>query len=159
MTPLHATPHHAAAMALVHAAAFPPGDRWGPEAIALQLGLPGAFGFLLPVAEGGGFILARVAADEAEVLTLAVAPNTQGRGRGHKLLTAAMDHARSHGAASMFLEVSPGNAAALALYNSAGFVPVGRRPRYYPGGGDALVLRRPLSPGAAAAGASRPPGG
>jgi len=163
MTLQRATPAHAAAMALIHAAAFLPAERWGPDAMALQLSLPGAYGFIcllpLPKGEGaGGFILARVAADEAEVLTLAVTPSSQSRGLGRRLLQAALDHARTHGAASMFLEVSPANVPALALYARAGFAPVGRRPRYYPGGGDALVLRRAISPGAAAAGASRPPG-
>ena len=201
MTLQRAIPAHAAVMALIHAAAFPPAERWGPDAMALQLSLPGAYGFIclpplppgedrgegsgkrrsfphvnsaartrqcpsrlpppspLPEEEGaasnGGLILARVAADEAEILTLAVTPQARGRGLGRRLLQTALDHARTQGAASMFLEVSPANAPALALYARAGFAPVGRRPRYYPGGGDALVLRRPLSPGAAAAGASR----
>jgi len=92
------------------------------------------------------------------VLTLAVTFQAQGRGLGRRLLHAALDHARTRCATFMFLEVSPANLPALALYARAGFAPVGRRPRYYPGGGDALVLRRPLSPGAAAAGASRPAG-
>ncbi len=201
MTLQRATPVHVVAMALIHAASFPPAERWGPDAMALQLSLPGTYGFIcllplppgegrgegsgkhrptlqansaartrqrssrlphpdpLPEGEGGGgLILARVAADEAEILTLAVAPPAQNHGLGRCLLQAALDHAQTHGASSMFLEVSPANAPALALYARAGFAPVGRRPRYYPGGGDALVLRRALSPGAAAAGASRPPG-
>jgi ribosomal-protein-alanine N-acetyltransferase len=52
----------------------------------------------------------------------------------------------------MFLEVAPGNAAARALYASAGYAEVGRRPRYYPDGSDALLLARALSPAAATAG-------
>ena len=194
-----ATPHHAEAMAMIHAAAFPPRERWGPDAIALQLALPGAYGVLLllppsrdanrgeggrkdagppgqsgcePGDEGafpparssprsereGGFVLARVAADESELLTLAVTPAAQNRGCGGRLLRAAMGGAAAQGAGAMFLEVSPGNAPALAIYARAGFATVGRRLRYYPGGGAALVLRCPLSPGAGAAGASRPPG-
>jgi ribosomal-protein-alanine N-acetyltransferase len=41
----------------------------------------------------------------------------------------------------MFLEVAADNAAALEFYAQAGFVEVGRRPRYYANGADALVLR------------------
>ena len=195
-----ATPHHARAMALIHAGAFPPGERWGVDAMALQLAMPGAYGWIFfPLSlreragvreaasaspgfegscqpdgtvhaasltpalsrrergkEAGGLVLARVVADEAEILTLAVDPRLRRQGGGRLLLRAAMDSARQRGAVAMFLEAAPSNAAALALYGSAGFVQVGRRPRYYPGGGDALVLRGPLTPGAAAAGACRP---
>lgn len=201
MTLVAATPHHAAAMALIHARAFPPGERWGADAMALQLAMPGAYGWVLlrervgvrgPSLPGdgtatlsdqgsravgaalqasltpalvwrereeevGGFVLARVVADETEILTLAVDPLVQRQGAGRSLLQAAMDDARQRGAAAMFLEAAPSNAAALALYGSAGFVQVGRRPRYYPGGGDALVLRGLLTPGAAAEAACRPP--
>lgn len=136
-----ATPFHAAAMAAVHAAAFPRGQRWGADAIGLQLALPGAFGF---VAEGG-FVLARAAADEAEILTLAVLPARRRAGLGRALVRRAMQDAAGRGAASLFLEVSEANEPARALYASLGFDAVGRRARYYPGGVDALVLRRGLT--------------
>lgn len=133
---------HAAAMASIHRMAFPPRETWGADAIALQLALPGVFGWLDP---HGGMILARVAADEAEVLTLAVIPKVRRQGIGTRLLDAAMRLARSRGARTAFLEVSVSNAAAVAVYSRAGFTPVGRRLRYYADGSDALVLRRPLS--------------
>lgn len=139
MIPAH--PLHAAALAAIHGAAFPPGERWGADAMALQLALPGAFGWLDPA---GGLVLARVAADEAEVLTLAVLPGLRGRGVGRALLGRAMATASGQGALAMFLEVGEDNAPARALYAAAGFAEVGRRPRYYPGGGDALLLRRDL---------------
>ena len=145
---------HAGAMALLHGLAFPPGERWGPDAFALHLALPGVFGF---VAAAGGTVLARVAADEAEVLTVAVAPEAQGRGLGRALLEHAAHEAARRGAASMVLEVSVANVAALALYRGAGFTTVGRRPRYYPGGADALIQRRAIMPYAAEAVPSRPP--
>ena len=66
-----ATPAHAAAMAAIHATSYPPRERWGADAMELQLGLPGAFGLIDPE---GGLILARQVADEAEILTLAVTP-------------------------------------------------------------------------------------
>ncbi len=140
-----ATEAHAPALAAIHARSFPPGEVWGKDAIAIQVSLPGAFG--LADAHGGGMVLARVAADEAEILTLATVPEARRQGVGRALLAAAMAEAAARGATSVVLEVAVGNAAALALYDRAGFVPVGRRVRYYPGGGDALVLRAPLSPG------------
>ncbi len=136
-----AAPADAPALAALHAAAFPSAEAWGPDALRLMLEMPGAFGLHAP---GQGFALARVAADEAEVLTLAVAPALRRRGLGGALLATAMAGAVARGAAAMFLEVSAGNAAARALYAGAGFIEVGRRRRYYPDGADALVLRRGL---------------
>jgi ribosomal-protein-alanine N-acetyltransferase len=75
-----------------------------------------------------------------------VAPAARRRGLGTRLLDAAMALATAHGARVAFLEVSIGNAAARTLYARAGFIPTGRRPRYYADGTDALVLRRRLAP-------------
>ena len=90
-------------------------------------------------------ILARVAADEAEILTLAVDPGQRRRGLGSALLRAAMDRAAGLGAMSMFLEVAVTNHAARALYAAHGFIEAGLRRRYYSDGTDALVLRSTLS--------------
>jgi [ribosomal protein S18]-alanine N-acetyltransferase len=135
---------HAAAMAAIHRLAFPPNAAWGADAFALQLVLPGVFGW---VDQRGGMILTRIAADEMEVLTLAVAPETRRQGIGARLLGAAMAQACRQGARIAFLEVSVGNIAARALYDRAGFSPAGRRPRYYADGTDALVLRCAVVPG------------
>ena len=137
-----AGPAFAACMAAVHASAFPPREQWSAPAMALQLSAPGAFGFVAPA---GGLVLARTAADEAEILTLAVAPDARGRGLGRVLLLRAMAEAASRGGASIVLEVAAPNAAAQALYAATGFRCVGRRPRYYPCGTDALILRAPLT--------------
>ncbi len=145
-----AAPVHAMMLAIIHASAFPEDEAWGPDAIALSLELPGAFGLLRA---GAGMILARVVAGEAEVLTLAVAEPARRRGVGAALLHAAMTEAAARGAAAMFLEVSTRNAAARTLYARAGFNEVGRRAGYYADGSDALVLRAALSsPDAAAIG-------
>ena len=138
-----AGPAHAAALAAIHHAAFPPGERWGPDAMALQLQLPGVFALLDPA---GGMILARIAADEAEILTLAVHPERRRHGLARALLHAAATQAASHGAAALFLEVALRNTAAHALYASAGFTEIARRRRYYADGDDALVMRLALSP-------------
>ncbi len=132
----------AGALAALHAAAFPPAEAWGRDAIALMLALPGTFGLHRP---GEGFVLARVAAEEAEILTLAVAPGVRRRGTGAALLAAALAQATARGAQEMFLEVSEANGPARALYARAGFTEAGRRRRYYPDGSDALVLRRALA--------------
>jgi ribosomal-protein-alanine N-acetyltransferase len=136
-----ATAAEAPALAALHAAAFPPAERWGADAIRLMLELPGGFGLRI---EGAGFVLARVAADEAEILTLAVAPEARRRGHAGALLAGAMAAAAAHGAVTMFLEVSEHNLAARALYAMAGFAEAGRRRRYYADGADALVLRSSL---------------
>ena len=133
-----ATPLHAAVLASIHQAALPQGESWGEDAIWLQLGLPGGFGLLDP---RGGMLLGRVAADEAEILTLAVRPQVRRQGLAAALLAAALGEARARGARAMFLEVATGNAAARTLYARAGFTEVGRRVRYYADGSDALVLR------------------
>jgi ribosomal-protein-alanine N-acetyltransferase len=138
-----ATPADAPALAALHHAALPEGERWGPDAIRLMLEMPGAYGLHIP---GEGFVLARVAADEAEILTIAVAPQARRQGTGGALLAAAMAQAAARGAAAMFLEVAERNGAARALYAAAGFAAAGRRRRYYPDGADALVLRRSLTP-------------
>ena len=138
---LSATVLHAAALAAIHAASFPPAEQWGADAMALQLGLPGAFGLYHL---GGGMVLARAVADEAEILTIAVMPERRRGGLGAGLLRAAMAGAAARGAHGMFLEVAVTNLAARGLYERHGFVKVGERPRYYPGGGDALVLRAAL---------------
>ena len=107
-----------------------------------EVALPGAFGLWR---EAAGLVLARMAADEAEILTFGVAPNARRRGHGAALLRGAVDGARARGAGAMFLEVAAGNAPALALYAREGFAEVGRRRRYYSDGADALVLRRDLA--------------
>jgi [ribosomal protein S18]-alanine N-acetyltransferase len=140
--PETATLAHAAILAAVHATAFPPRERWGVDAISLQLALPGVVGILHP---RGGMLLARVIGDEAEILTLAVEPRVRRQGVATALLTKALAEARGRGARSVLLEVSVSNAAARALYGRAGFVEVGRRQRYYADGADALILRAELS--------------
>ena len=136
-------------MAAVHALAMPAAESWSEAAIAAQLALPGTFGLADPA---GGMLLARVAADEAEILALAVAPAARRQGCGAALLAAAEARAAALGARVMHLEVAEHNHAARALYGRAGYGAAGRRRAYYRDGGDALLLSKPLSPGAAAAG-------
>ena len=125
-------------LAALHASAFP--TPWDAEAFADLLGQASVF------AETGddGFILIRVVADEAEILTLAVRPEARRRGVGGRLVDTAAARAAGLGAGRLFLEVAEDNRPARALYAAAGFVEAGRRRGYYPtaagGRTDALIL-------------------
>ena len=98
--------------------------------------------------ETAGFILCRVAADEAEVLTLAVAPPVRRRGVAGALLDRGMAVALAAGARAVFLEVATDNPGAEALYRGRGFAEVGRRPAYFSRAGGAvaaLIMRLDLN--------------
>jgi [ribosomal protein S18]-alanine N-acetyltransferase len=135
------------ALATLHARAFRTPPPWTAAAFAGILADPLAF---LLVEGDAGFLLGRAVAGEAELLTIAVAPDARRRGLGRKLVTRFLYQARLRGATSAFLEVSAENAPAIALYESAGFTRSGLRRGYYhtPEGSriDALVMARALSP-------------
>ena len=121
-------------------AAFDPrwGEAWSHRQVADLLTLPSTHYRLVdrdggPLTDGGapaGFILTRHAADQEELLLVAVRPECRGRGIGRRLLELFKNDARLRGAAHVFLEMRHNNPAA-ALYRTAGFVPLGRRPDYY----------------------------
>lgn len=79
----------------------------------------------------GGFVLARLAADEAEILTIAVAPKHRRSGLGWRLMGAVLRRLRAEGVQSLFLEVDEGNDAAISLYGKLGFSKVAERAAYY----------------------------
>lgn len=83
-------------------------------------------------------------ADELHLLNLAVHPARRGRGLARRLLAKALEGTAGQNPTCMFLEVRPSNTPARGLYQSLGFHEVGRRPRYYPDGEDALLLRLDL---------------
>ncbi|MFZ5657603.1 MAG: ribosomal protein S18-alanine N-acetyltransferase [Pseudomonadota bacterium] len=94
-----------------------------------------------------GYFLMSLAAGEAHVLNIAVAPEHQGRGHGRRMLRSLVHLARARGAQRIFLEVRPSNTGAIALYHEEGFNEIGRRPRYYPardGREDAIVMAMEL---------------
>lgn len=96
-----------------------------------------------------GYGVASVAAGEAHVLNLCVAPEYQGQGHGRHLLRALVRIVRGLDAQRLYLEVRPSNPPAIALYHDEGFNEIGRRPRYYPaheGREDAIVMARELLP-------------
>lgn len=127
------------------------GERaWARQEIAELLAVHGVKGFMLGAGDDAvGFALMRMAADEAELLTIAVAPAHWRRGIGRTLLDAIVGASRASGARALFLEVAADNGAARALYDQAGFGVVGRRQGYYRRAAgppaDAIVMRLALS--------------
>jgi [ribosomal protein S18]-alanine N-acetyltransferase len=95
-----------------------------------------------------GFVLARLAGGEAEILTLAVARSHRREGLGWRLMDAVLRELHGQRAEKLFLEVDETNAGAIALYRRFGFREVGKRPRYYQSAdgakSGALVMRRDL---------------
>lgn len=138
-----------AAISRLHRAAFV--DGWDEAAIAAVLDLLGAFGFVAVDAAKNfhGMALGRVVADEAEILTLAVAAPTRQQGLGGRLVAALAQYAAAAGVTMLHLEVDEGNEAAKRLYTRHGFAIAGRRPRYYRDGtgrvSAALLMRRLIS--------------
>jgi ribosomal-protein-alanine N-acetyltransferase len=134
-----------AQLAALHARAFRTPPPWSEPDFAAFTADPLAF---LLVEGDAGFLLGRAVAGEAELLTLAVAPESRRRGLGRRLVERFLYQARLRGAVRAFLEVSAENPAACALYAAAGFAEAGRRRGYYatPEGAriDALVLARDL---------------
>jgi ribosomal-protein-alanine N-acetyltransferase len=147
---LWAAPEDANAIAALHAQLFP--TAWDGDAVKALIEHPASLA-LVAVRPGRdiiGFIIAQIAADEAEILTIGVAPDRQRHGIGRQLVDGAARAAARSGARRLFLDVAAGNAPARALYVACGFAEIGRRKSYYtlPGGArdDALQLARDLKP-------------
>ncbi len=138
-----ARPADAAAIAAVHGASFKRG--WGEDEIYRLLIENNVVAHrAMSGARLIGFILARRAAGEAEILSVAIAPAWRGRALARPLLDLHLRRLAGLGVRSVFLEVGERNAPAARLYRRAGFREVGRRQGYYEGGATALVLRRDL---------------
>jgi len=130
----------------LHAACFTaPWDQpWTQRSFAEILQMPGSGARVAAIgAEPVGFAVARIVADEAELILIGIHPEHRRFGYGRLLLDHLVQALRTAGAARLFLEVAESNAAANAFYRGAGFEPVGRRPRYYQGQ-DALILAKAL---------------
>ncbi len=109
-------------------------------------------GYLCRVAESAGEIvgygIVAMGAGEAHVLNICVAEHGRGRGIGRRMLQLLLERSVQAGMQDVFLEVRPSNPHAIALYQSLGFIEVGRRRAYYQaevGREDALVLKLTLS--------------
>lgn len=145
-------PDHADMLSILHQEDFV--RPWSAEEFRSLLGDRTVFGFAArevgyPNGDISGFVLARQAADEGEILTVAVAASQRRGGIGWKLMDAVLRKLHTDRAEALFLEVDETNVAALALYRKLGFHQVGKRPNYYESRGphgrtNALVMRRDL---------------
>lgn len=146
---LWALPDDARAIATLHASLFP--TAWDSDAIQALIEHPASLALIAvrPGRELVGFIIAQIAADEAEILTIGVAPDRQRGGIGRQLVEGVARAATRSEARRLFLDVAAGNAPARALYAACAFVEIGRRKAYYtlPEGArdDALQLARDLA--------------
>lgn len=143
-----ATTRDADVIARLHAQGFHAG--WSREDFAAYIAGPDTPVYVACDARRriAGFLMLRLAADEAELITIAVDPKWRGRGVGEALLRAALADLVMSPARRFFLEVAADNAAALRLYGRHGFVKLSERQGYYarPGGAPAtaIVMARDL---------------
>lgn len=142
-----AGPLDAEILAALQAACFPE-EPWEPASIASLCAPPEGFALMaLRGDEPVGFVLARAAAGEGEILAIGVLPTERRSGVGRRLVEATLAQARQLGADALFLEVAEDNEAARTLYMANDFFSVGRRPGYYKrssGAVAALVLRHTI---------------
>jgi len=142
-----ATTRDAAAIATLHGKSFHGG--WSDGEIESLLLDRNVIAHRAMVGRGlVGFILSRMAIDEAEILSVAIVPARRGRGLSRRLLDLHLRRLAGIGVHRVFLEVDEGNLPARKLYARAGFRDVGRREAYYSDqrgrNAAALVLRRDL---------------
>jgi ribosomal-protein-alanine N-acetyltransferase len=143
-----ATLRDATALAELHGASFHRG--WGEGEFEAMLTERNTLVHRLRVGRRIiGFAVSRMAVDEAEILSIAVAASHRGRGLSRNLLLTHLGHLAGRGVRTVFLEVEENNQPARRLYERAGFAVAGRRERYYrqPSGEqlNALMMRRDLS--------------
>jgi [ribosomal protein S18]-alanine N-acetyltransferase len=95
-----------------------------------------------------GFVLSRMAADEAEILSIVIDRGKRGQGHAQRLLAQHLDDILRQRIRKMFLEVEAENRPAIGLYRGFGFIEVGRRSSYYRkadgSSADAIVMRKDL---------------
>ncbi len=122
----------ATTLAAVHRAAF--GDKgWSAAAVRSMLAIEGTEALLARCDDTSacGMIITRLMWEDGEILTLGVRPEYRRLGIGGRLFASAVNGMVMQGANRVFLEVAETNAAAIALYEAAGFEVMGRRPGYY----------------------------
>jgi tRNA threonylcarbamoyladenosine biosynthesis protein TsaB len=134
-------------LAALHAQCFDRG--WTSKAMAELMTMPGTFALQARSGEDPvGFVLARSAGDQAEILTICVIPSYRRRHVAEQLIQAATERLAQVGALHLYIEVADSNAAALKLYKQLGFLATGRRLNYYTVAGDrhehAITMARPL---------------
>jgi [ribosomal protein S18]-alanine N-acetyltransferase len=121
---------HAEVISVLHGACFE--TPWDNRSISEILAMPGAGALIIGTGDQPqGFALFRLAADEAEIISIGVSPKARRCGQAGRLLRAITGRASKQGAVKIFLEVGEDNLAARGLYEKGGFKIVGRRKGYY----------------------------
>lgn len=128
-------------LAALHARCFVTPRPWTEAEIVELLSSSGC----VLHATARGFLLGRIVAGEAELLTLAVDPAARRTGQASELVRLFLATCIAEGAEAAFLEVASDNAGALALYRKTGWTPAGKRRDYYAPGVDAVVMRHALA--------------
>ena len=123
-----------------------PSDAWSLEQFWQELAQPTRH-YVVAIDDGRpvGYAGAFVTATDADVQTIAVSAAHQRRGLASELMTALLGGAADRGATHVLLEVRADNAPAISLYEGFGFTRISTRPRYYPDGVDAVVMRLALA--------------
>ena len=141
-------------------------DAWSRDTMRAELGSPHGYYLVADAAAaetaaaqpgesqhpavtiaGYAGLLAPAGSGQADIQTIAVAPDARRHGLGRALVVALLDEARARAAEEVFLEVRADNPNARALYDSLGFTQIAVRPRYYqPDGVDAQIMRLRLRP-------------
>ncbi|MDP8919934.1 MAG: GNAT family N-acetyltransferase [Pseudomonadota bacterium] len=122
----------ASRLAAIHASAFArPWSTLDFERLIAERGVIADGLFLGRAGKPAGFVLSRIVLDEAEILTVAIAPEARGKGHARPLLVHHLDALSRRGVTRVHLEVEEGNGPAIALYRRLGFQETGRREGYY----------------------------
>lgn len=114
-------------------------EAWTRGMVEEEFGRPGGI-FLGVGSPLVGFVCAWAVLDELHLLQIGVEPHARRGGLARALHAALLVAARGRASAG-WLEVRADNGAAIAFYERLGWVGVGRRPRYYADGEDALLFR------------------
>ncbi|HPG88065.1 MAG TPA: ribosomal protein S18-alanine N-acetyltransferase [Hyphomicrobium sp.] len=129
---LWAAPERSAEIAALHKRLFYP--AWDEAAVKSLLEHPASTSLVAVAGDPkliAGFIIGQLAADEAEILSVGVAPDWQRAGLGKMLVEGLIRAVRRGEGKRLFLEVAADNAGAIALYKSLSFAEIGRRKGYY----------------------------
>ncbi len=90
-----------------------------------------------------GFIVYRIAVDEAEIITIGVNPDFRRQGIAAAMVGIIEKTLKNQGVKKIFLEVASDNIPAQKLYENSGFIQVGLRPKYYDGV-DAILMSKDI---------------
>lgn len=114
--------------------------QWGENGWRTELSEKSSYVFCAQEQTVIGFVALRLAAGVGEILNVGILPKFTRRGVGTALLSHVLAWTRENGGEEISLEVAADNKAAIGLYEKAGFLPVGRRKKFYSDGQDALIM-------------------